>query len=167
VIEIDDEGSIARRVAAERHRRRARGGPVIPAWRTCIPTLFARDGGLAERMGSPEEQLLDLARVMYSFLKQLARPGRRDRVQLYCEMLKNGYTAVAEFHYLHNAPDGKPYANRVEMGEQHLLAAQRTGIAITLLPSLYAYGNSARSRSRRRRSASRRRPIRFSGWSRR
>jgi formimidoylglutamate deiminase len=56
-------------------------------------------------------------------------------------MLKNGYTAVAEFHYLHNAPDGKPYANRAEMAQQHLLAAQRTGIAITLLPSLYAYGN--------------------------
>src|SRR5260370_40219596 len=79
---------------------------------------------------------------MYSFLKQLA-PDHVGAIasQLYCEMLKNGYTAVAEFHYLHNAPDGKPYANRAEMAQQHLLAAQRTGIAMTLLPSPYAYGN--------------------------
>jgi len=63
-------------------------------------------------------------------------------------MLQNGYTAVAEFHYLHNAPDGKPYANRVEMAQQHLLAAQRTGIAITLLPRSTLTGISARSRLR-------------------
>ena len=144
VIEIDDEGS----VAAARGRQSAAGaepagGPVIPGMANVHSHAFQRAmAGLAERMGSPEDSFWTWREVMYSFLKQLG-PDQVGAIasQLYCEMLKNGYTAVAEFHYLHNAPDGKPYANRVEMGEQHLLAAQHTGIAITLLPSLYAYGN--------------------------
>src|SRR3989475_2458832 len=144
VVEIDDEGNIA----AARGRQTAAGagpagGPVIPGMANVHSHAFQRAmAGLAERMGSPEDSFWTWREVMYSFLKQL-RPDQVGAIasQLYCEMLKNGYTAVAEFHYLHNAPDGKPYANRVEMAEQHLLAARQTGIAITMLPSLYAYGN--------------------------
>ena len=144
VVEIDDEGNIA----SARGRQNAAGaepagGAVIPGMANVHSHAFQRAmAGLAERMGSPEDSFWTWREVMYSFLKQLG-PDHVSAIasQLYCEMLKNGYTAVAEFHYLHNAPDGKPYANRVEMAQQHLLAAQRTGIAITLLPSLYAYGN--------------------------
>ena len=50
--------------------------------------------------------------------------------QLYIEMLKHGYTAVAEFHYVHHP---------AEMLARHLEAARDTGIAITLLPSLYRW----------------------------
>lgn len=53
-------------------------------------------------------------------------------------MLKAGYTAVGEFHYLHHAPDGRPYADRGEMSARLVDAAARAGIAITLLPVLYA-----------------------------
>ena len=35
---------------------------------------------------------------------------------LYAELLRNGYTHVAEFHYLHHDPDGHPYSNLAEMG---------------------------------------------------
>jgi formimidoylglutamate deiminase len=126
VIEIDDEGG----VTAARGRQSATGaepagGPVIPGMANVHSHAFQRAmAGLAERMGSPEDSFWTWREVMYSFLKQLG-PDQVGAIasQLYCEMLKNGYTAVAEFHYLHNAPDGKPYANRVEMGEQHLLAA--------------------------------------------
>ena len=51
-------------------------------------------------------------------------------VQLYIEMLKHGYTAVAEFHYVHHP---------AEMLARHLEAARDTGIAITLLPALYRW----------------------------
>jgi formimidoylglutamate deiminase len=61
--------------------------------------------------------------------------------QLYVEMLKAGYTAVAEFHYLHNDPDGRPYADRAELANQIALAAGVTGIRLTLLPVLYQTGN--------------------------
>ncbi|MBS1544709.1 MAG: formimidoylglutamate deiminase [Bacteroidetes bacterium] len=59
---------------------------------------------------------------------------------LYSEMLRVGYTHVAEFHYLHHDKDGKPYANLAEMGERMVAAAQTAGIAITLVPVFYQKG---------------------------
>lgn len=58
----------------------------------------------------------------------------------YMEMLKAGYTSVAEFHYLHHDVDGSPYSQPAEMGLRCLAAARDTGIAVTLLPVLYTYG---------------------------
>ena len=60
--------------------------------------------------------------------------------QAYLEMLKAGYTTVGEFHYLHHDPAGRPYANLAEMSERVVAAADDTGIALTLLPSLYTHG---------------------------
>lgn len=59
---------------------------------------------------------------------------------LYAEMLKNGYTHVAEFHYLHHDKNGKPYSNLAEMGERLLAAAAKAGIRITLVPVFYQQG---------------------------
>jgi len=59
---------------------------------------------------------------------------------LYCEMVKHGYTQVAEFHYLHHGKDGVPYANLAEMGERLVSAAQTAGIKITLVPMFYQKG---------------------------
>ena len=58
----------------------------------------------------------------------------------YMEMLKAGYTSVAEFHYLHHDANGFRYSPPEEMGLRCLAAARDAGIAITLLPVLYAYG---------------------------
>ena len=58
----------------------------------------------------------------------------------YMEMLKSGYTSVAEFHYLHHDAAGSPYAQPAEMGLRCIAAAEDAGIALTLLPSLYAHG---------------------------
>ncbi|MFV0388556.1 MAG: formimidoylglutamate deiminase [Pyrinomonadaceae bacterium] len=59
---------------------------------------------------------------------------------LYAELLRNGYTHVAEFHYLHHDTYGQPYANSAEIGIKLLNAAQRTGINITLIPIFYQNG---------------------------
>jgi formimidoylglutamate deiminase len=59
---------------------------------------------------------------------------------VYAEMVRQGYTHVAEFHYLHHDKDGKPYANRAEMGERMLQAASMAGIKITLIPVFYQKG---------------------------
>lgn len=59
---------------------------------------------------------------------------------LYAEMLKRGYTHVAEFHYLHHDKNGKPYANLAEMGERLVAAATTAGIKITLIPVFYQQG---------------------------
>jgi formimidoylglutamate deiminase len=60
---------------------------------------------------------------------------------LYAEMLRHGYTHVAEFHYLHHDKDGKPYTHLAEMGERMVSAAKTTGIKITLVPVFYQRGN--------------------------
>lgn len=62
-------------------------------------------------------------------------------IMLYSEMLANGYTHVAEFHYLHHDKDGQQYSDISEMGERVLLAAQEVGIDITLVPVFYNQGN--------------------------
>ena len=56
---------------------------------------------------------------------------------LYAELLMGGYTHVCEFHYLHNAPDGNPYADPLEMSLALVRAARTMGIGLTLLPTLY------------------------------
>ena len=75
----------------------------------------------------------------------------RDR--LYVEMLKAGYTAVGEFHYLHHDPQGRPYADPAEMSRRVIAAARASGIGITLLPVLYGFsdfgGRPAREGQRR------------------
>ncbi len=59
---------------------------------------------------------------------------------LYSEMLRHGYTSVAEFHYLHHNSSGNHYDNKSEMGERLLSAAKRAGINITLIPIYYQKG---------------------------
>jgi formimidoylglutamate deiminase len=52
-------------------------------------------------------------------------------------MLLSGTTTVGEFHYLHNAPGGKPYDDPNELAKQVIAAAQSVGIGIVLLRSAY------------------------------
>jgi formiminoglutamate deiminase len=56
---------------------------------------------------------------------------------VYAEMALAGITAVGEFHYLHHAPGGTPYADPNAMGEALIAAATEAGIRITLLDTAY------------------------------
>lgn len=55
--------------------------------------------------------------------------------QVYTEMVATGYTAVAEFHYLHNEPDDKGASEA--MFEAIVAAAVESGIRLTFVPVLY------------------------------
>jgi len=55
----------------------------------------------------------------------------------YAEMALAGITCVGEFHYLHHAPDGRPYDDPNAMGNALLTAAAEAGIRITLLDTIY------------------------------
>jgi formimidoylglutamate deiminase len=57
--------------------------------------------------------------------------------QLFVEMLKSGYTAVAEFHYLHGQPGGVPYPGANALWDAIRNAASIAGIGLTFLPTLY------------------------------
>lgn len=60
---------------------------------------------------------------------------------LYAEMLRYGYTHVAEFHYLHHDVHGAEYSNPAEMGERLVCAAVTAGMNITLVPVWYQRGD--------------------------
>ncbi|MBX6324188.1 MAG: formimidoylglutamate deiminase, partial [Rhodospirillaceae bacterium] len=79
--------------------------------------------------------------VMYAFVGRFD-PDQVEAIaaQLYVEMLKAGYTAVGEFHYLHKRPDGGFYDDPAEMSSRIVRAAGDAGIGLTLLPVLYARG---------------------------
>jgi formimidoylglutamate deiminase len=71
---------------------------------------------------------------------------------LYAEMVRHGYTHIAEFHYLHHDKDGRPYTNLAEMGTRMIAAAQTAGIKITLIPVFYqkgSFGQDPQPRQRR------------------
>ncbi|MEJ1236808.1 formimidoylglutamate deiminase [Chryseolinea sp. T2] len=71
------------------------------------------------------------------------RPDAMEAIatMLYAEMLRNGYTHVVEFHYLHHDERGRHYAHLAEMGERLVAAAAATGIKITLVPVWYQLGD--------------------------
>lgn len=97
--------------------------------------------GLAERRGPGDDSFWTWRETMYAFASRIGPDELRAiAAQLYVEMLKAGYTHVCEFHYLHNAPDGKPYADPTAMSKAIVEAARETGIGLTLLPVLYMAG---------------------------
>jgi formimidoylglutamate deiminase len=55
----------------------------------------------------------------------------------FLEMALSGITTVGEFHYLHKAPDGKPYDDPNELSKQVIAAARSVGIRIVLLRAAY------------------------------
>ncbi|HEY1810114.1 MAG TPA: formimidoylglutamate deiminase [Acidobacteriaceae bacterium] len=55
----------------------------------------------------------------------------------FLEMLLAGTTTVGEFHYLHTAPDGRPYEDPNLLAKQVIAAAQSVGVRIVLLRCAY------------------------------
>jgi formimidoylglutamate deiminase len=58
--------------------------------------------------------------------------------QCFLEMARAGITTVGEFHYLHHAPDGRPYADPLELALRVVGAAREVGLRIALLRVGYA-----------------------------
>jgi formimidoylglutamate deiminase len=55
----------------------------------------------------------------------------------FLEMVLSGTTTVGEFHYLHNAPDGRPYDDPNLLSKQVIAAAQSVGIRSVVVRSAY------------------------------
>ncbi|MFD7936498.1 formimidoylglutamate deiminase [Streptomyces sp. NPDC059755] len=76
--------------------------------------------------------------VMYSVADRLTPDTYHQLARaVYAEMALAGITAVGEFHYLHHAPGGTPYADPNAMGEALIEAAAEAGVRITLLDTAY------------------------------
>ncbi|MDH3476030.1 MAG: formimidoylglutamate deiminase [Rhodospirillales bacterium] len=146
---IDGAGSLSRvaaGVGAGAGAAPRAAGPVVPGMPNLHSHAFQRAmAGLAERAGpganGGDDSFWTWREVMYGFLGRLS-PDHLEAVaaQLYVEMLKAGYTAVGEFHYLHHDPEGRPYNDPAEMSRRILAAARLSGIGLTHLPVLYGFG---------------------------
>ncbi len=55
----------------------------------------------------------------------------------FLEMALAGITTVGEFHYVHHAPGGEPYADRNLLAMEVLRAAEEAGLRIALLRTAY------------------------------
>lgn len=100
--------------------------------------------GLSETRGQSDDSFWTWRDVMYRFLERLT-PDDVEAIAAFAmmQMLETGFTALAEFHYLHHDPAGRPYANPAEQCERIAAASAQTGIGLTLLPALYVNGGFA------------------------
>ncbi len=117
-------------------------GPLVPGMPNVHSHAFQRAiAGLTERASGKKDNFWSWRETMYRFLSRI-EPEDMEALaaQVYVEMLKAGYTTVGEFHYLHHQRGGKPYKDRAILSRQVIKAALETGIAITHMPVLYAYG---------------------------
>lgn len=120
-----------------------RHGPAFPGLANVHSHAFQRGmAGLAEAAGPADDDFWTWRETMYRFVLTLD-PDRIEAIAAlaFAEMAEAGFTTVGEFHYLHHAPDGAPYANRAELAERIAAAAASAGIGLTLLPVFYAHGN--------------------------
>lgn len=117
-------------------------GATVPGLPNLHSHAFQRAmAGLTEKRGSEADSFWTWREAMYGFVERLSPDDLEAIAALaYMEMLEAGFTSVAEFHYLHQQPDGRPYDNPREMSERIVAAADTTGLGLCLLPVLYCQG---------------------------
>ncbi|MDR0279221.1 MAG: formimidoylglutamate deiminase [Paucimonas sp.] len=116
-------------------------GPLLPGMPNLHSHAFQRAmAGLAEVAGNPNDSFWTWRELMYRLVGKVS-PEQLEVIarQLYIEMLKAGYTSVAEFHYVHHDTQGQAYADPTELSRRISAAASRSGIGLTLLPVLYSH----------------------------
>ncbi|HYQ99244.1 MAG TPA: formimidoylglutamate deiminase [Casimicrobiaceae bacterium] len=141
-IDIDAAGTIVGvtpRAAAEGGVRAA--GPLVPGMPNLHSHAFQRAlAGRTGRANAGGDSFWTWRQAMYGMLARIdADAFEAIATQAFVEMAKAGYTAVAEFHYVHRDPQGAPYADPAELAHRVVAAAAEAGIALTLLPVFYAH----------------------------
>ena len=119
-------------------------GYAIPSFQNAHSHAFQYAmAGIAEKhqTGAIADDFWSWREAMYKVALTIS-PDQLEAIatMLYAEMVRHGYTHVAEFHYLHHDKNGKPYQNLAEMGERLVSAAETAGIKITLVPMFYQKG---------------------------
>ncbi|WP_278941398.1 formimidoylglutamate deiminase [Pseudomonas helleri] len=155
-IEVGADGFLTRiQTNADAQGAQRLDGPVLPGMPNLHSHAFQRAmAGLAEVAGNPNDSFWTWRDLMYRLVGKIS-PEQLGVIarQLYIEMLKAGYTSVAEFHYVHHDLSGQPYANPAELALRISEAARSTGIGLTLLPVLYShsgFGGQAPNEGQRR-----------------
>ncbi|MGO9934521.1 MAG: formimidoylglutamate deiminase [Steroidobacteraceae bacterium] len=114
-------------------------GIVVPGMPNAHSHAFQRAmAGNAEFRRSARDSFWTWRQAMYALANRIAPYDLQIvATQLFVEMLKAGYTSVAEFHYLHRQTSGAQYLHANPLWEAICDAAAAAGIGLTLLPTLY------------------------------
>ncbi|NWA28795.1 formimidoylglutamate deiminase [Pseudomonas gingeri] len=155
-LEVNAVGVLTQ-VQADSHAEGAErlSGPLLPGMPNLHSHAFQRAmGGLAEVAGNPNDSFWTWRDLMYRLVGKIS-PEQMGIIarQLYIEMLKAGYTSVAEFHYVHHDTNGQAYTDPAELALRISQAASDAGIGLTLLPVLYShsgFGGQAPNEGQRR-----------------
>ena len=114
-------------------------GIVVPGMPNAHSHAFQRGmNGNTEYRLSARDSFWTWRQAMYALANRIGPQDLQTlATQLFVEMLKAGYTSVAEFHYLHRQPDGENYPGDNALWAATAQAAAVTGIGLTFLPTLY------------------------------
>jgi formimidoylglutamate deiminase len=152
VVSVDAAGKIVSVSQDETTDAAFIDGYALPAFQNAHSHAFQYAmAGLAENHAG-EDDFWSWREKMYELALSLD-PDEMKTVatMLYAELVRNGYSNVAEFHYVHHAPSGEPYANLATVGEALIEAAAEAGIKITLVPIFYQKGGFGQEPSTRQR----------------
>jgi formimidoylglutamate deiminase len=142
-IDVDARGDIAAVLpGAPASGAERLAGAVVPGMPNLHSHAFQRAmAGLTEIAGPAGDDFWSWRDLMYRFLDRLG-PAEIEAIaaQLHVELLRHGYTAIAEFHYLHNDRGGGAYEVETTLADAICAAAGATGIGLTLLPVAYRHG---------------------------
>ena len=117
---------------------------LLPALSNLHSHTFQRGmAGMSEVRGAASDSFWTWREVMYKFVDHLT-PDDIEAIaaMAFVEMQEGGFAAVAEFHYVHHQHGGGTYANIAELSGRIFNAARQTGIGLTHLPVLYAFGGA-------------------------
>jgi formimidoylglutamate deiminase len=114
-------------------------GYVVPGMPNAHSHAFQRAmAGATEYRASARDSFWTWRTAMYALANRIEPEDLAIiATQLFVEMLKAGYTSVAEFHYLHRKPDGGAYPGENALWRAVTEAATTAGIGLTFLPTLY------------------------------
>ncbi|MFW2348849.1 formimidoylglutamate deiminase [Qipengyuania sp.] len=141
-IHVDDMGMIAE-VSPRGFDPASAVGTALPGLANVHTHSFQRAmAGLAEARGpTGADDFWTWRQVMYRFLDVLT-PDHIEAIaaMVQVEMAEAGYSASAEFHYLHHRVGGGHYEDMAETSRAIFAASAASGIGLTHLPVLYSQG---------------------------
>lgn len=141
-VHVDDAGLIAE-VSPRGFDPASAVGTLLPGLANVHTHSFQRAmAGLAEARGpAGADDFWTWRQVMYRFLDVLT-PEHIEAVAalVQLEMAEAGYSASAEFHYLHHRVGGGHYDDMAETSRAIFAASEQSGIGLTHLPVLYSQG---------------------------
>ncbi|HEY0458411.1 MAG TPA: formimidoylglutamate deiminase [Pyrinomonadaceae bacterium] len=140
VVSIGDAGKIVS-VSQAPQTSAAFRGYALPSFQNAHSHAFQYAmAGLAEN-NAGEDDFWSWREKMYELALNL-NPDEMKKIAalVYAELVRHGYSNVAEFHYVHHDKNGTPYNNLAAMGEALVEAANEAGIKITLIPIFYQKG---------------------------